>query len=110
MNISDKIKHDAAMAAWDYIGKNPEANIPKVLDKVEKLDSNGTLSVHINSIRKSFADPENGMRKLALSLFEDIDPAQLRVLYEGLAVNSMLTSAATRAKVREENDCNVPHH
>ena len=34
MNISDKIKHDAAMAAWDYIGKNPEANIPKVLDKV----------------------------------------------------------------------------
>ena len=44
MNISDKIKHDAAMAAWDYIGKNPEANIPKVLDKVEKLDSNGTLS------------------------------------------------------------------
>ena len=36
MNISDKIKHDAAMAAWDYIGKNPEANIPKVLDKVEK--------------------------------------------------------------------------
>lgn len=108
MNISDKIKHDAAMAAWDYIGKNPEANIPKVLDKVEKLDSNGTLSVHINSIRKSFADPENGMRKLALSLFEDIDPAQLRVLYEGLAVSSMLTSAATRAKVREENDCNVP--
>ena len=31
--IIDKMKHDAAMSAWDYIGKDPEANIPKVLDR-----------------------------------------------------------------------------
>lgn len=60
MKIADKMKHDAAMAAWDYIGKNPEENIPKVLDKVEKLDSNGSLSVHINSIRKTLPIQKTG--------------------------------------------------
>ena len=108
MSIQNTIKHDAAMAAWDYIGKNPEENIPKVLDQVEKLDVNGTLSQHIAGIRRTFADPDNGMRKLALSLWEDIDPEQRRVLFEGLAVNSMLTSAPVRAKAREKYQCNIP--
>ena len=108
MSIQNTIKHDAAMAAWDYIGKNPEENIPKVLDQVEKLDINGTLSHHIAGIRRTFADPDNGMRKLALSLWEDIDPEQRRVLFEGLAVNSMLTSAPVRANAREKYQCNIP--
>ena len=108
MSIQNTIKHDAAMAAWDYIGKNPEENIPKVLDQVEKLDVNGTLSQHIAGIRRTFADPDNGMRKLALSLWEDIDPEQRRVLFEGLAVNSMLMSAPVRAKAREKYQCNIP--
>ena len=108
MSIQNTIKYDAAMAAWDYIGKNPEENIPKVLDQVEKLDVNGTLSQHIAGIRRTFADPDNGMRKLALSLWEDIDPEQRRVLFEGLAVNSMLMSAPVRAKAREKYQCNIP--
>ena len=106
--IIDKAKHDAAMTAWDYIGKNPEANIPKILDTIEKLDTKGSLAVHIASIRRVMNDPDSGMRKMVLSLFEEIDPAQLRVLFETLAVNTMLISAPTRAKAREQYDCNIP--
>ena len=65
------------MSAWDYIGKDPEANIPKVLDAIERLDTGRDLSRHITSIRKTMNDPESGMRKLALSLFSDIDAEQL---------------------------------
>lgn len=108
MNIPDKVKHDAAMAAWDFIGKKPEQNIPKVLNLIEKMDTNGTLAPHVNSIRRNFEDPDCGMRKLMLSLWEDISPEQRRTLFEGLAVNSMLTSAPVRAAAREQYHCNIP--
>ena len=108
MTVADKIKQAAAVKAFDYIGKDPEHNIPKVLDKIKALDDSGSLNDHIAGIQKNFRDPDNGMHKLALSLFEDIDPEQLKKLYEEMAVNSMLLSAKTRAQVREKNGCNVP--
>jgi hypothetical protein len=44
MTTAEKIKQAAAMKAYDYIGKDPEHNIPKVLDMVKGLDSSGSLS------------------------------------------------------------------
>ena len=89
MTVAEKVKQAAAMKAFDYIGKDPEHNIPKVLDMVRGLDDSGALSTHLAGIKKSFADPNNGMRKLTLSLWRDIDPAQLRKMYETMAINSM---------------------
>ena len=108
MTVAEKVKQAAAMKAFDYIGKDPEHNIPKVLDMVRGLDDSGALSTHLAGIKKSFADPNNGMRKLTLSLWRDIDPAQLRKMYETMAINSMLLSGPVRAKLREEHGCNIP--
>ena len=51
MSALDKVKQAAAMKAFDYIGKDPETNIPKVLDTVSKLDSSGSLKTHIAGIK-----------------------------------------------------------
>ena len=93
MTVAEKIKQTAAVKAFDYIGKDPEHNIPKVLDKIKALDDSGSLNDHIAGIKKNFEDPDNGMHKLALSLFSDIDPDQLKKLYEEMAVNSMYLGA-----------------
>lgn len=108
MTVAEKIKQTAAMKAFDYIGKDPERNIPKVLDMVKGLDDSGALEKHIAGIKANFADADNGMRKLALSLWRDIDPQQLRRVYEDMAVNSMLLAAPVRSRVRDEHGCNVP--
>ena len=108
MTTAEKIKQAAAMKAYDYIGKDPEHNIPKVLDMVKGLDSSGSLSSHIAGIKNNFADPNNGMRKLALNIFAENDPEQLRKVYMEMAVNSMIISGPVRSKVREEHGCNVP--
>lgn len=108
MTVAEKVKQTAAMKAFDYIGRDPEKNIPKVLDIVGSLDDSGALTTHIESIRKTFADPENGMRKLTLSLWRDIDPSQLRKVYEEMAVNSMMLAAPMRTKIREQYNCNAP--
>jgi len=108
MTVADKVKQAAAVKAFDYIGKDPEHNIPKVLDKVKALDDSGSLNTHIAGIKKNFEDPDNGMHKLTLSLFHDIDEDQLKKLYEEMAVNSMILSAKTRAAAREKYGCNVP--
>jgi len=108
MNAKDKIKSLAAMKAFDYIGKDPANNIPKVLEKVKAIDDDGALTEHIDAIAANFKDPDNGMRKLALSLFTDIDIGQLRRIYEEMAINGMMLSSKHRVELREKYNCNIP--
>jgi hypothetical protein len=95
MTIADKLKQAAAVKAFDYIGKDPEHNIPKVLEMLKKIDDTGSLKNHIAGISKNFEDPENGMRKLALNIFAETDEGQLKKVYEELAVNSMIMTSST---------------
>ena len=44
MGISEKIKRMGLSKAYDYLDKDPDANIPKLLDWVDKLDRNDSLA------------------------------------------------------------------
>jgi MoaA/NifB/PqqE/SkfB family radical SAM enzyme len=108
MTIADKLKQAAAVKAFDYIGKDPEHNIPKVLEMLKKIDDTGSLKNHIAGISKNFEDPENGMRKLALNIFAETDEGQLKKVYEELAVNSMIMTSKHREELMAKYHCNIP--
>jgi hypothetical protein len=58
MTPADKIKKSAAMAAYDYMAKDPEKNIPQMLSKLIELDSEGLgLRRQVENIRDTFSDP-----------------------------------------------------
>ena len=44
LTIKEKIKHDGAMKAFDYIYKDPEENIPKLLGTLQKLDDSDAVT------------------------------------------------------------------
>jgi len=108
MNVTDKLKHDAAMKAFDYIGKDPAKNLPKALDMLCRLDKDEALTGQCQDIKTMLEDPDAGGTKLVMSLWRDLDPMQIRKIFEALAVNGSLIGCTIQRKYKEKYDCNIP--
>ena len=108
MNLKDKLKHTAAMKAYDFVDKDPENNIPKLLEKLAQIDDSNTVTKQVTSIRKSFMEPDGNWRKLVLSLWSDVDDHQRRKLFETAAVNGSLIGSRIQREYKEKYNCNIP--
>lgn len=91
-----------------YLDKDPDTNIPKILDWVERFDTKGTVKGQTTAIRKALADPNNNWNQLVKSLWTDIDDGVRRKLMENFIINATILGGQTQKKVREENNCNIP--
>ncbi len=80
MNVSDKAKDFAMKQLLNYLDKDPDNNIPKILDWFEKYDREGGVADQIRGIKKAIRDPNNNWSQLLRSLWTDIDDGQRRVL------------------------------
>jgi MoaA/NifB/PqqE/SkfB family radical SAM enzyme len=109
MNTSEKLKGFAAKQLYGWLDKNPEENIPKILDYLEKHDPDGiSLTSQIKAIRKALADPDNNWSRLVKSLWTDIDAGQRKKLVETVVVNGTLIGTPKTTKLQEKYQCNIP--
>lgn len=109
MKATEAVKGFAMKKVYDYLDKDPETNIPKLLDLLEKYDKNGqSITTQVEGIRKALADPDNNWSQLVKSLWTDIDNGQRKKLVETVAINSMLIGMPQIMKMQEMYQCNVP--
>jgi MoaA/NifB/PqqE/SkfB family radical SAM enzyme len=91
-----------------YIDKNPEKNVPRILDWLIKTDKNNVVSHQAEAIQQAFADPDNNWHRLILSLWSDIDDGVRRRLFENFVINASMIGSPRQIKIRETENCNVP--
>jgi len=108
MTIQDKLKHTAAMKAYDYVDKDPEHNIPKLLEDFCKLDDTNSITNESKGIVRAFNVPDSNWRKLILSLWTDVDAHQRRELFESAAVYGSLIGSGIQKKNKKKYNCNIP--
>ncbi len=108
MNVSDKAKDFAMKQLLNYLDKDPDNNIPKVLEWFEKYDREGGVADQIRGIKKAIRDPNNNWSKLLRSLWTDIDDGQRRVLVENFAIKGTMIGTPMSAKLQEKYHCNIP--
>lgn len=106
--IKDKATEIGIKTALNYIEKDPENNIKKIVDWLGKADKDEILTPYLTAIKPILNNPENNWMKLIYSLFTDINPCVRKTLFENFVLNGMMLSAKKRDKVKAENDCNVP--
>ena len=91
MNTSEHMTSFAMKQLYRWLDKDPEKNIPKVLDYLEKFDPDGTSLTHqVEGIKKALADPDNNWSKLVRSLWTDIDAGQRKKLVETAVDHTIL--------------------
>ena len=108
MKTADKLKRLGLMQAYAYLDKDPEKNVPKILDWLENHDKNQVVSAQVNSVRAAFADPDNNWHQLVSSLWTDIDAGVRKSLFSGTVVNGTVIGSPIQLAAQEKYGCNVP--
>lgn len=94
--------------AISYLDNDPDKNIPKLLDWVEKFDKEGHIKDQIRTVRPVLEDPSNNWYQLVKSLWTDVDDGVRRTLFENFIINTAIIGQQRLKKSREENGCSVP--
>ena len=70
MDTSSRIVQYGLKTAFNYIEKNPEQNLPKLMDWVDKLAGDGPNSYPSQraAIRKVINNPDNNMYQLIINI------------------------------------------
>lgn len=108
MSVKDSVIRAGLMKAYDYVKKDPEQNIPKVMGFLDTVLPQDVLGVQRNAIRQVVGDPQNNWYRLLMSLFTDIDDAVRRKLFENFVVNSAAIGTQVSDALKEQYGCNIP--
>ena len=106
--VQDNIKAFAAKRVLDYMDKNPDENIPKVLDWLENHDRDNILTDQIKTIRSYIDSPDNNWYILLKSLWSDLDDRVRRRLFRNFVINASMLGVQQQWKSGKENNCNTP--
>ncbi|MFA7118176.1 MAG: radical SAM protein [Sphaerochaetaceae bacterium] len=107
-----KVKNQmtAAMAqvGMNYISSDPQTNLPKLLDWVDKIDSRNAYKGARDFIRNILKDPSSNWYKYIMSLWADIDPSVRKVMFNNFFINSVIIGRANQKDLAKEKHCNLP--
>ena len=90
MAIIENVEAFAVKQALKYLDKNPEENIPKLLDWFDRFDVKNTLETQRKMIREVISDKDNNWYKLIMSLWTDIDPGVRNKIFENFIEINMV--------------------
>lgn len=108
MALMEKAEAFAVKAALEYLDRNPEKNLPKLMDWFDKFDRKGTLEKERNAIRKILEDTESNWYQFVMSLWRDIDPEVRKRLFENFIINGCLLGYQRQVENKEKYNCNIP--
>lgn len=107
-SIIENLESFGLKKALAYLDSDPDNNIPKIIDWVERFDKNGMAKVQLRGVKRALADKDNNWNKLVKSIYTDIDDDVRKTIFENFIINATILGGIRRSKVREEQKCNVP--
>lgn len=107
-NIVDQFKAFGMRRVLNYLDADPDENIPKIIDWVEKIDRDGHVSSKLEGVKDIIEDTEGHWYKLINSFYTDIDEGVRKKLFENFLINSAMLGLEKEKQAREKYDCNVP--
>lgn len=110
MALGNTMKKVALRTAFDYIEKNPEENMPKLMDWVDRFAGDGPESFPVQraAVRKVIEDPENNMYQLVMRIMKDTDSDVLKATFENFFLNANIIGWPMQEENRKKHDCNIP--
>ena len=110
MAMTNVMKKAAIKTAYSYLEKNPEENMLKLMDWVDRFAGDGPNSFPVQraTIRGVLEDPENNYNKFIMSLFRDLDKDVIKTTFENFFLNANIIGWPQQEKCREKYGCNIP--
>ncbi|MCI9309175.1 MAG: radical SAM protein, partial [Oscillospiraceae bacterium] len=106
----NSVKRAGFRAMYSYLDQDPDTNIPKLMDWVDRFAGEGANSFPAQraAFRKAIQDPDNNWYKLIRSMWTDIDAEVRRTFFENFMLNGNLIGWPIQEEARERYGCNIP--
>jgi MoaA/NifB/PqqE/SkfB family radical SAM enzyme len=110
MELKNRLKKTVLCTAFDYLERDPEKNIHKLMSWVDTLAGDGpdSLPTQRAAVRRVLADPENNMYQLIMNILNETDNDVLKATFENFFVNANIIGWPEQEKMREKYGCNIP--
>lgn len=108
MEIIESFETLAVKTALGYLERNPEKNLPKLMDWFDRFDRKDTLKQQREAIRGIIGEKDNNWYKLIMSLWTDVDPGVRKRLFENFIINGCLLGYQRQKENKEKHNCNIP--
>ena len=110
MSITDKAKNAALSVvinqALEYLEKDPETNIPKLMGLVDKLVPGDWYKGQRSAFHKAI-DEKSNWYQLIMKVYE-LDPGVRKAFFQNFILNASLLGSATQDETAQREGCNVP--
>ena len=110
MNIINTVKNAAFNTALTstlhYLEKDPEINIPKAMDLIDKVVPDGWYESQRAAFRKAITE-KNNWYQLILKAYQ-LDEGVRKTFFRNFIMNSALKGSAIQEEIAQRENCNVP--
>ena len=110
MSMTEKAKNAALKAvinqALGYLEKDPETNIPKLMNLVDKVVPEDWYVPQRAAFRNVIAE-KNNWYQLIMKVYE-LDPGVRKAFFQNFILNASLLGSATQDETARREGCNVP--
>lgn len=105
-NVKEIMQNFAISKALQYMEKDPEENIPKIMELVDKVCPDGWYQSQRDMIRSVIQEKGNWYEYI-MHLYE-LDDGVRKTFFENFIFNSALKGSAIQRETKEREQCNVP--
>ncbi|MET0016092.1 radical SAM protein [Oscillibacter sp.] len=107
MDVATTIKKFGLEQAFDYLYKDPEKNLRKLMDWADKF-SGGEFAPQRKAIREAITNPEHPYYSYVRRLVTEVDSNVMKTLTVNLFINASLDGWSRQEEYRKKYDCNIP--
>lgn len=107
MNASNTLKKLGIEQTFNYIYKDPDKNMIKIMDWADKF-SEGQFPSQRKAIREAIEDPAHPYYNYIRRLFKEVDPNVTKTLAVNLFINASLVGWKKQEELRNKYNCNIP--
>lgn len=106
--IKEKIVAKGIDIALNYLDKDFEKNLSKLMDWVDRFDVHDNIKPERDLVRRVVLDPGSNWHRYVLSLWNDIDRDTLKNFFTNFIVQSNIIGNHKRKTLAMQYDCSIP--
>lgn len=107
MDATTAIKKFGLEHAFQYVYKDPEQNLLKLMDWADKF-AGDSFPTQRKVIRGILEDPSHPYYGYVMNLLHNVDPEVLKTLVVNFFINSNLVGWPKQEQYRQKYNCNIP--
>lgn len=107
MNATDTLKKFGLEKLIQYIYKDPDKNLVKLMDWADTF-AKGEFEPQRKMIRTVITDPNHPYYSFVRRIISDVDPHVMKTIASNFFINAVLKGWPIQEKARKDYGCNIP--